>query len=760
MTCHVGNLSVKEQTFSPQDHAMAKTQIAPLALLFLCIGLAPSASQANPDTAQTDLDRLMPLSLMELINIPVVTASRQLETRDQTPSHILVFTRDQIRERRYRNLADLLEDLPGVDFMRGTKSSAYNNFTVQGYVGPNKLLVLQDGIRIGNPAGGSFPVANNLALYAARQVEVLFGPAAALYGADAVAGVVNIVTEGSDHHPASEVSVGVGRFGSRETTLMTGLRGADGFALRVGGHWQSSDQAPLAEYYPTEFAKKDAKTFAGKVIVPASAREDYTGGIQSQSLYAHLDTGRDLEFGFNHNRFRSLTSTGDKPETALYLEDAPWITTTHTVYSRLRNAWSADLDGETVLDYSLQTVDPASKYVNIYTNFVDGHEYTRGSRMSLEHNLNWRLSQRHRVQAGLGWQSYRAIEGHTLPTSYDTSKSAGEQGMVYQNTNLPVVINEASYTNVSAYAQLQSQWNAQWSTMAGLRVDRHSAYGSSVNPRVGVVWRASEAHVLKALYAHAFRAPSPEESLSSFGSFDGSKTAEGLYKGTGFRVPNFNLEPEKSKTLSLTWDWRPSADLNLVSNAYHSQIKNLIVTLPSSNVNAIPGALLIAPESKSNAGQQTQTGLDVSARYQFRLSNAWSGDLWASASWVRGEIDEGDGVNWDLPFVATQKQKLGLTLRYLDNLSITPQVLRVGDTTNGRKKDKNHPPQRLLTPGYTVTNLHLGWHRLLGGRATLWLDVYNLFDKRYHAAHGAGSRTFFDMPQQPRSWMTTLEFTF
>ncbi len=160
-------------------------------------------------------------------------------------------------------------------------------------------------------------------------------------------------------------------------------------------------------------------------------------------------------------------------------------------------------------------------------------------------------------------------------------------------------------TNASAYAQLQSDWNPQWSSMIGLRLDHHSAYGSSVNPRLGAVWRASEQNVFKALYAQAFRAPSPEESLSSFGSFDGSKTADGLYQGTGFRVPNLDLEPEKSKTLSLTWDWRPSADLNLVSNLYRSQIRNLIVTLPSSNVNAIPGALLISPESKGNAGQQT-----------------------------------------------------------------------------------------------------------------------------------------------------------
>jgi len=117
------------------------------------------------------------------------------------------------------------------------------------------------------------------------------------------------------------------------------------------------------------------------------------------------------------------------------------------------------------------------------------------------------------------------------------------------------------------------------------------------------------------------------------------------------------------------------------------------------------------------------------------------------------------GVDWDLSFIASHKVKLGTTLRWQDRFSLTPQVLWIGDTTNGRKDTRN-APARLETPGYALTNLHLGWHRLFEGRVTLWLDVYNLFDKRHYAAHGAGSRTFFNMPQQPRSWMASVEYRF
>ena len=738
-------------------------------MLAFCAAMGSHALVANAtDSVEVDVDKLMSLSLLELINIPVVTASRREETRDQTPSYIVVVTRSQIRERRYKNLADLLEDMPGVDFQRGTKSSQFNQFAVQGYLGPSKLVVMLDGVRIGHPAGGNFPLAENLALYHAKQVEFLYGPSAALYGADAVAGVINIITENAGAQQNSWGSVGMGRFGSREASFMTGMKADNGLAFNIGGHWQASDRAPLQDYYQTGFTKVDAKA-GSQVVVPASAREDYAGDIKSQSLFARMDLGKDLTLGFYRNVFRSLTSTGDPAATARYLPDSQWQTTTDTAYGKYRFDLNAKLSGELVIDYSKMEVDPRAKYNNSYNNFTDGYSYVLGERFAIEQNLNWMLDDTHRVLAGIGYQKHYAIETASLPAPYDTNKGADSQGYLYPNTNLPLAIYDASFENISAYAQVQSEWNSQFSTMAGLRVDHHTDYGQSINPRLGAVWRANEQHLFKALYGEAFRAPSPEESLSSFGVFDGSKV-NGLFKGTAFRVPNFDLDPEKAKTVSLTWDWRPRQDVNVIANAYHSRIRNLIVTQASTNVNAIPGAILVSPETKGNAGGQTQNGLDLMAQWRFQINPAWSGDLWSSASWIAGKIDEGDGVEWNIPNVASEKFKVGTTFRYHDLVSISPQLLWTGDTTNGRKKASSTLPQqctmtmiapeRCETSGYAVVNLHIGWHKLLNGRATLWLDVDNLFDKRYYAAHGSGSRTFYDMPQQPRSWMLSLDYRF
>jgi outer membrane receptor for ferrienterochelin and colicins len=660
-------------------------------------------------------------------------------------------------------LADLLEDMPGVDFQRGTKSSQYNQFSVQGYVGPNKLMIMLDGVRIGHPAGGNIPVAENLALYHAKQVEFLYGPAAALYGADAVAGVVNIITDRPADQQGAWVQVGAGNFDSREASFMAGYQN-DSLALNVGGHYQRSDRADLNNYYQDEFKKVTAGG------VPAANREDYVGDIGSHSLFARMDLGNHLTFGFYRNVFSSLTSTGDPPATAFYLDDAQWETTTDTVYGKYRFDLTPDVSGELVVDYSRLEVDPKAYYRNWYNGFRNGYSYVLGERFGIEQNFNWKLNDTHRVQAGVGYQKHYAIETASLPGKYDTDKGPSSQGYLYPNTTLPLQIYDADFDNYSAYAQLQSEWNSQFSTMVGLRLDRHSEYGQSTNPRLGAVWRASEQHVFKALYGEAFRAPSPEESLSSFGTFDGSKNAAGLYRGTGFRIANFGLEPEKAKTFSLTWDWRPRQDVNVVANAYTSKIENLIVTQSSNNVNAIPGAILISPETKGNAGVQTQDGLDLMVQWRFQVNSAWNGDLWTSASWIHGRIDEGDGVEWDIPNVASRKFKLGTTFRYYDRFTLSPQLLWTGDTTNGRKKPSTTLPQqctqimvapdRCETDGYTLVNLHAGWHKLFDGHASLWLDVYNLFDERYYAAHGSGSKTFYDMPQQSRSWMASLEYRF
>jgi len=728
-------------------------------LSLLSLACCWSAAQGAADH---DVQGLLPLSLDELFATPVVTASRRQENRTDSPAHIMVFTRDQIRERRYKNLADLLEDLPGVDFQRGTKSSNYNNFAFQGHIGNNKMLIMLDGVRIDHPVGGKIPVAENFALYNAKQVEVLYGPAAALYGADAAAGVINIITDRAADAEGAWVSVGGGSFGAEEGSLLAGVRLNDQIALTVGGHKQSSDRARLDQYYSQDFPKVAAKTFAGTVAVPANARENYVGGIASDSLYARLDAGNDLTFGYYRNYFRSLTSTGDRPDTALYLDSARWNTAIETVYGSYRFDLASNLKGELVVDYSGYEVDPNSKYVNIYTDFQDyGYVYAKSWRRGVEQNFNWQVNDANTVLAGIGYKEFYALLTPDLPKPYNQDLPANAQGLSHPNTTLPISVYEVRYSNTSAYFQLQSEWNKAISSMVGVRYDQHSAYGASVNPRLGLVWHNSPESHLKLLYGEAFRAPAPEDGFSTFGSFSGAKNSSGLYLGSNFRSPNYDLKPETSRNLSLTWDWRPRPNLNFIANAYYAEIDNLIVTSNEAvPTQYIPGALLSQSTIKVNAGKETHQGADLILNWRNQFGNAWSSDSWGGYSYVTGHIQESpNGIELAQSYIAEHKLKLGTTFRYRDRFTITPKLYLIGATTTERN-DKTQPGERLKTPGYALMNLHFGAYKLMDRNLSAYLDIYNLFDRRYYAAYGSSSTTFVNMPQPPRSAMLTLEYRF
>jgi len=110
-------------------------------LLYCLAAWPPPMKRAGPG--------VLDLSLEELANLPVSTASRTLESWREAQGSLHVITARQIRERGYRHIADLLRDLPSVD-MQGPYNTS-SRLTVRGVTGNTKMLVLQDGVRIGAP---------------------------------------------------------------------------------------------------------------------------------------------------------------------------------------------------------------------------------------------------------------------------------------------------------------------------------------------------------------------------------------------------------------------------------------------------------------------------------------------------------------------------------------------------------------------------------------------------------------------------------
>ncbi len=171
-------------------------------------------------TLIADID-LLELSLEELMNIEVITASKKSENKKIVPATIYVVTEKDIIENGYTDLTNLLENVPGVVAIRtdhftfGGQRGFLSNFS--------QTLLLVNGREIQNLFASETFISTQFAMHNIKQVEILQGPASALYGANALVGVINIITKnGSSDFNQIEYHTEIGTQGTQSQSIVFG----------------------------------------------------------------------------------------------------------------------------------------------------------------------------------------------------------------------------------------------------------------------------------------------------------------------------------------------------------------------------------------------------------------------------------------------------------------------------------------------------------------------------------------------------------
>jgi iron complex outermembrane receptor protein len=187
------------------------------------LGLLASSASAQEATTRTDLTEL---SLEELAKIEVTSVSRQAERLDDAPASIFVITAEDIRRSGATSLAEALRLAPNLQVAR--QDASQYAISARGFnnVIANKLLVLVDGRTIYTPLfSGVFWDQQDLMLEDVERIEVISGPGATLWGANAVNGVINIITRPARETQGPLVSIGAG---NREQVAASRYGGALG----------------------------------------------------------------------------------------------------------------------------------------------------------------------------------------------------------------------------------------------------------------------------------------------------------------------------------------------------------------------------------------------------------------------------------------------------------------------------------------------------------------------------------------------------
>lgn len=365
------------------------------------IGCGPAAAQtATPTTCYTDSAALEQDNVLCYPGKDIiVVASRDgsLQAEDYTGS-ALVITAQQLEQRQTRDIADVLRDVPGVAV---AGIAGQTQIRLRGSEG-NHVLVLVDGIEVSDPFAGEFDIGTLQAEVGAR-VEVLRGPQSALYGNDAIGGVIAYDSASGRSLPGFAARIEGGTDSTVNGALRYGAAG-DSWDTAISATVVSTDGQPNARGGSRNIGR-DSYTVSGKGNV------DVTEGFALRAAARFIRT----EGQFNDSDFNPAS-----PTFGLTI-DTPGVGFESEAVYGLVGARAEVLDGRWTHDLSAQIaeIDRATLAAFGPTFASEGDRvkasYVTALRIADDHNLTFaadyeRESFRNALAASGGFTGRRAIE--------------------------------------------------------------------------------------------------------------------------------------------------------------------------------------------------------------------------------------------------------------------------------------------------------------------------------------------------------------
>jgi outer membrane receptor for ferrienterochelin and colicins len=202
--------------------------------------------------------------------LQVTSVSKKAENLLYVPATVAVLNSKDFAQRGYKSLEDILHDLPGFDVIRGNGIGS-TNFYQRGYrsTSNDRTLILIDGVEENDLVSNTVLIAPQYPLSDIERVEVIYGPASTLYGANAFMGVINIITKNFRNlpGPAKQVAfnghVRSGALGRNQVDGVLTAKTAD-VALSVTGRVYQSDELDLSDYPEWNFDARTAGDYTGQ----------------------------------------------------------------------------------------------------------------------------------------------------------------------------------------------------------------------------------------------------------------------------------------------------------------------------------------------------------------------------------------------------------------------------------------------------------------------------------------------------------------
>lgn len=395
----------------------------------------------------------------------VVTATRTESKVVDVPVNTTVISAEKIADRHYLDVADALKDVPGANVL-DTGVGAYEKKVVLN--GDERVLVLVDGKRVnidmGTMSRASYDLNQMPDVSLIERIEVVKGHGGALYGSDAVGGVINIITKKMDHS-YGKVSMGFGSHQARDAKAM--------YTVKEG---KTGVMVAASKYKQGYHEYKDAKTEANKRWPVASTYENEKVSVK---LSQELSETSNLELGYDFSKFEGVRSYSTKAKSASFSNKK-----TNDFYAK----------------YDWTVNDKDQGFIQLYRNKYDyynaGDMYETDTGFEAQQNIT--LSDNNRLVVGASYRKAKALNA----TSYTAEKSINNKAVFVSN---------------------QWEFAPSWTLDAGVRYDKHSTAGSKTTWSAGLNKKFDENSHAYFNWGQVFKAPTLDDlyyySVMEWGSF-------------------------------------------------------------------------------------------------------------------------------------------------------------------------------------------------------------------------------------------------
>ncbi|MBD3309367.1 TonB-dependent receptor [candidate division KSB3 bacterium] len=715
------------------------------AACLVCLRVSPAVAQpvastaeaAPPPSQDTPLEP-SELSLFEPIPV-VVTASKRPERIAEAPSIISVITREDIKRMGARTIMDVLRTIPGIDIVKD--ASNLSQIAVRGLRSEASagVKILVDGHPLNDPiTGGATTFYDALPLKNVQRIEIIRGPASAIYGSNAFVSVINIITLRAQEIDGLEIFLGAGSASAVNPAFL------------LGNVFNELEVTVYADYYTTDGNELFVKTDALTVYDETPRAEETASVSRAPGTFQESQETIDLSYTL---RYRDLTLRGkffDKHRgpflTDFYALNTQSREDTRHIYTGLEYhrflTERFELSSEIYVEYfHLDTHEHVAPGITLFPSDTGpGVVYPHGLisnfraeswRVGSEHQVNFRLFPNNDLTLGVAYEYFTLQEASLHTNVFNLSAGFPPDVLVDIQTIFPEV-DTASYQNFAAiFAQDTWQIRPNFDLTLGVRGDYFSDFGGIFTPKVGMTYEPHDALNLKFLFGSAFRIPSFAESFLDVTSPD--------------TLPQDDLVVEELRTFEVGLSTKPADWFIGEINYFYTDINELTEVAEGRDTGSYP---IGTTRTYQNIGGIDIQGVEVEVRGKSERELGLGIIPRIIGSWFRLNYsyqETTDSVSYEqVPNMPRHKGNVGVGFHlsseerpddrfnafrifrtFSDEFSLYFNLFLCGE------RDRSDADIRDPLPGFAVLDMTLTAYDLFEKGLDVSLKVNNLFDEAY-----------------------------